>query len=496
MNIARSNEDRRPRDITSLAHLPKDARVARYGPSGRSALKLVFSEFPFPHFPFHTSRLVPVMHPTRGLVGLRFLSNGGGVSDTLDYSDTSAREAGSARILWQPSNQNLARRVSNTLEERLVRTLMRPDQGYPDKISRSAANYLGRAIVATALGNALGADLEGHLATLRGLPPSQHDLIAPLVLDGSDRADLLRDLIFQAPILTLFPDALPNLAGQSPKAALKTLGLPPTARNIKRGAIAPLAKRMRLSYRHTDAAADLGWLTSELCRVLPPQMGLQRAVMDVGCILVRRHMPALEVAAFCTWLCKSGLTAMRIGQVNVRVCQGLCDYRCTSSALLREAGVAKWTEASNILAALENAYDLTSTIKDLGSGSEKGFPVLEWMPVGQKTPHAHRFYQILRERDLRTLARQAKNCVSIYSGACEQGTSAIYVLTGKARASDLKYVTSEGEKIIAVVELTCWRGLAEIEQIEGPDNKPVRAPVRAEVQTIIDTHNAMRGVLW
>jgi hypothetical protein len=164
------------------------------------------------------------------IVGFSF--SRGAESVTVDYrSPASIRRANS---YVQPPNRNLALAAKVSAEEKLAHFLRAPNViawervcadlcgltpwvtqrgagGQPVErkglITLKAANRLGEAIVSEALENAIGNARLGGLKVVRKFPPTLRGRVSDS-LGGGSRANAIRDLFYQFPLLALWPRAV------------------------------------------------------------------------------------------------------------------------------------------------------------------------------------------------------------------------------------------------------------------------------------------------
>jgi hypothetical protein len=406
--------------------------------------------------------------------------------DAIDYRDLPASmETAGSPILAQAPNANLGRACSTpAVEERLARHLHKATP--PDAILEAladlgleleflpltVANRIARAIISEAIRNAISPEQAGALHLLRAFGATVRQAVIRPLFAADGHADLRRELLLQAPILGLMPSALYAFAGRSPKDALRSLGLPVQARRILPKPLSPLFRWMHLSDRELSAA-DLGWLTDELCTALPNTTPGQHAVLNLALELLLGHLDDTAVAERCTWASKHA------AELFTKDTPSLRDWLLAVPALLERAGIQPWHPAIGPKAALDAAA-ATAEIHAILNNAERSTPfrLPNWAHRQRLPNSSWQLVPIQDEIGLISAGARMRNCAAIYRTACRTGLSIIAEIRRPVPtkpAGKAALPRDGGEEIGAMVEISHRWGRWQHVQARGFANAEPRA---------------------
>ncbi len=477
--------------IVAFGRMDNRTAKATYGPTYRGILQHVMHDG---RMTYH-KHVRPIIK-AGFVVGYRFKL--GENSYEIDYRKRAI--PGNATVIWQPPNQNIARRVKKPAEDLLAKALARPDRRYAavlglkpgkNKISMRAASRIATALITEAIINTVPASSDGNLAVLRTLPPSIRGHYAKRVLAGTKRSDQLRDLLHQCPVLACWPGVLTSSKGLSPKRILPEIGLPKSASRIRAGAIAPLVHWNRVHKRDADRDIDIGWMTDELCRALPERMAPQRSLFDLLCRLTLRHTFGREVEQIGLWALNSGLREMQPGEMNLEANRFLIDYLLADRAVLSRLGIRPWSNEIGLRRTLETARSSNDAVRQLQDGDDTPFTRPAWAPPDCELPQS--LWQARWLGSPQALIReghQGDNCVGGYADVARRGISAIYTIRRPARSYDPPRIVVEGEVVGGTIELVPHHGTMMVAQLESPGNAPPLKTVRQAVDRWIAPRKA------
>ena len=353
-----------------------------------------------------------------------------GNEDAIDY-----RVPENALALWHASNSNLARTLRRpAIEERLARaiTSIRLDDetllalaacglATLTKIHIALAHKIAFGIVSECIANATSAGQQGALNQLRAYPPTiRFALIHGLLADP--KADLIRDTLIAAPILSLAPQKLVARAGDRPKDILKEIGLPVEARKLLPRALSPY-RRLMLHDGRDLASGDCPWLTPELLTALPKHPLNQYHVINIGFGLRLREVPDAEIAERTIWAARSSEVLFK-DKAHV---EPLLDWLRADPEALKKYEVRHWTRdisAEHAIAAASDLHTLHTKLKDAAPGNV--FAVPKWCDRKERLPASKWFLRPIRnEAELIAASRRSSNCAAAYADDCKRGAALI-----------------------------------------------------------------------
>lgn len=391
--------------------------------------------------------------------------------------------------LWHASNSNIARTLRHpAVEERLARAItdIRLDDemlvalaaaGLGDftRIHIALAHKLAFGIVSECIANATRHHQQGALNLLRAFPPTiRFALIHPLLAD--EKADLIRDTLIVAPILSLVPVKLVACAGARPKDILKELGLPIEARNLQPRALSPY-RRLMLHDGRDLASGDIPWLTTELLTALPAHSLNQYRVVTICFGLRLREVPPAAIAERAIWAARNAGELFKVKE-NF---EPLLDWLRADPEALTKYEVRCWSREISAAHALRAAQDLKTIhtkLKDATKGDK--FAIPHWCDRDESLPASKWFLRPIRnEAELIAASRRNSNCAAAYAGDCKSGAALIVELIrpiyeGTGLPHDGAHETG------AMVELSYAWGRWHIVQAKGFANgAPRPSAVRA-----------------
>lgn len=379
-----------------------------FGPTLRGAMCGLFDEDS--RTPLHPS-LRLIMGDT-GPTGFKL-----GSSLRLDYATPQ-----NGPSLYAGSNMNLAIGLASpTHEEQLARGLAHLD--LPEelvvalcecglkilKLPRRAAHRIHLAIVSDCIARAIPSALMGELNLLRSFPPT----IRARLIEGllaCKESDAVRDLLLQAPILSLAPTKLIANVGRKPKEILKELGLPVEARKLRPRALSPL-RRWMLHDGRDISSGDLPWLTPALLTEMPQNAFHQYRLISLAFHLLLKGLEDAEVAARALW------AARHAAELFAQKAP-IADWLSADAEFLQRASIKAWSPMISAASALE-AANVSERAHELLKGSASGeqFPLPQWA-IERRLPRARwALHPLATPFELEACGRRNRHCVGIYSSA-------------------------------------------------------------------------------
>ncbi len=419
-----------------------------------------------------------------------------GNEDVIDY-----RVPENALALWHASNSNLARTLRRpAIEERLARAftsiqledemlLALAARGLATltKIHIAMAHKIAFGIVSECIANATSAVQQGSLNLLRAFPPTiRFALIHGLLADP--KADLIRDTLIAAPILSLAPQKLVARAGDSPKDILKEIGLPVEARKLLPRALSPY-RRLMLHDSRDYASGDCTWLTPELLTALPKHPLNQYRVINIGFGLRLRELPDDVIAKRAIWAARSSEALFK----DKDYVEPLLDWLRADPDALKKYEVRHWTpdiSAEHAIAAATDLQTIHTKLKEAASGDQ--FVVPKWCDRRERLPASKWFIRPIRnEAELIAASRRNCNCAAVYAADCKTGTSLLVeiirpIFEGTGLPNDGEH------EIGAMVELSYGWGRWHIVQAKGFANGLPRPSAMQALDRLISEINGDR----
>jgi hypothetical protein len=393
--------------------------------------------------------------------------------------------------LYAGSNMNLAISLASpTHEEQLARGLAHLDlpkelvvalceRGLKIlKLPRRAAHRIHLAIVSDCIARAIPSALMGELNLLRSFPPT----IRARLIEGllaCNESDAVRDLLLQAPILSLAPTKLIANVGRKPKEILKELGLPVEARKLRPRALSPL-RRCMLHDGRDISIGDLPWLTPALLTEMPQNAFHQYRLISLAFHLLLKGLEDAEVAARALW-------AARHAAELLAEKAPIADWLSADAEFLQRAAIKAWSptiSAASALKAAKVSARAHELLKSAASGEQ--FPLPQWA-VERRLPRARwALHPLATPFELEACGRRNRHCVGIYSSACRnRGVVIAEIRRPVTLGSSLPCV--DGQEIGATVEIAERWGRWHLIQAKGASNgEPVASAVAAIHRLLVE----------
>lgn len=381
----------------------------------------------------------------------------------------------------QPSNLNLQRRAPRAVESLVYYEFRRTNAAWAKamvELGRDPDDYphpgncsisrIQSAFIGDAIRRAVPDERQGALCVLLRNTPSTTGGGADILAQDEDTT-LLRDALFQIPVLMLFPRWFRRWAqGKRQKNILDALGLPRSAAKLLPagvGAVGGVRGFARNPFRDAVVQEDLAWLSDRVGGALPQESFRQRLLATIATRLTCEGVAAEEVAF---WLC-TALTAVKSeGELPAQNMWALHDYLTAPPEMIAASAVRKFGQHMTLDAALAAAGDFSKYVMALNGLNGPPFPVPGWtLPDGQLPNSKWRLVRIKSPDELFAEARRLNNCAAGKVGACRTGKSVLYTIIRDPVATDrqsIRHRDANGREFIAG---------AMLELVSGSDGKPI-----------------------
>jgi hypothetical protein len=384
----------------------------------------------------------------------------------------------------QPSNLNLQRRAPRAFENLIYYNLRRTNAAWFDAMvelgrdpndhphpGNRAIARIQNALIGDAIRRAVPDERQGALCVLlRNVPSLTGGGADILALD--EDTTLLRDALFQIPVLMLFPRWFRRWAqGKRQRNILDALGLPRSAAKLLPagvGAVAGVRGFARNPFRDAVVQDDLAWLSERVGNALPQESFRQRKLATIATRMSCEAVDPARCEEVAYWLC-TALDAIKGDRgLNYADEMALHDYLTAPPELLASSNVRKFGQHMTLAAALAAAADYAKYLMALNGLSGPAFPTPAWaLPDGQLPNANWRLVRIKDPAELFAEARRFSNCAAGKVGACRIGKSVIYAIIRNPIATDRqsdRHRDANGHEFIAG---------AMLELVGGSDGKPV-----------------------